>query len=90
MAEERNNESGRDTELGSQLLEIIRGLTLELRPGLSHIQIGIDTDLDRELGFDSLSRVELLLRIERGLEVRLSEQVFSTAETPRHLLQAVL
>jgi 1-acyl-sn-glycerol-3-phosphate acyltransferase len=76
--------------LASQLLEIIRALTLELQPGQSHIQIGIDTDLDQQLGFDSLSRVELLLRIERELEVRLPERVFSTAETPRDLLQAVL
>ncbi|MCH8930676.1 MAG: acyl-phosphate glycerol 3-phosphate acyltransferase, partial [Proteobacteria bacterium] len=90
MAGDRDNKSARGTELASQLIEIIRALTLELQPGRSHIQIGIDTDLDRELGFDSLSRVELLLRIERGLEVRLPEQVFSTAETPRDLLQAVL
>jgi 1-acyl-sn-glycerol-3-phosphate acyltransferase len=76
--------------LASQLIEIIRELTLELWPSRSHIQIGIDTDLDRQLGFDSLSRVELLLRIERALEVRLPERVFSTAETPRDLLQAVL
>ena len=90
MAGERDNKSGRGTELAGQLIEIVRALTLELHPGRPHIRIGIDTDLDRELGFDSLSRVELLLRIERGLEVRLPEQVFSTAETPRDLLQAVL
>jgi len=76
--------------LASQLLEIIRELTLELQPSRSHIQIGIDTDLDRQLGFDSLSRVELLLRIERALDVSLPERLFSTAETPRDLLHAVL
>lgn len=90
MAGERDIVSGRGAMRASQLLEIIRALTLELQPNRSHIQIGLDTDLDRQLGFDSLSRVELLLRIERGLEVRLSEQVFSTAETPRDLLRAVL
>ena len=90
MPGERNNKSGRGTELTSKLIEIIRALTHELQPARSHIRIGIDTDLNRELGFDSLSRVELLLRIERGLEVRLPEQLFSTAETPRDLLQAVL
>jgi 1-acyl-sn-glycerol-3-phosphate acyltransferase len=90
MSAEPDNKPGRATELASQLLEIIRALALEVRPGRSQIRIGIDTDLDRELGFDSLSRVELLLRIERRLGVRLSEQLISTAETPRDLLQAVL
>jgi len=90
MAGERGNRSGRSSMLASQLLEIIRALTLELQPSRSHIQISIDTDLDRQLGFDSLSRVELLLRIERDLEVHLPDRVFSTAETPRDLLQAVL
>jgi len=84
------DKSGRSAGLAAQLLEIIRALTLEMQPGRSHVQIGIDTDLVRELGFDSLTRVELLLRIERGLEVHLPEHVFSTAETPRDLLQAVL
>jgi len=90
MVRERSNRSRRSSMLASQLLEIIRALTLELQPSRSQIQIGMDTDLDRQLGFDSLSRVELLLRIERELEVRLPERVFSTAETPRDLLRAVL
>lgn len=90
MSVEPDNKPGRATGLASQLLEIIRALALEVRPGRSQIRIGIDTDLDRELGFDSLSRVELLLRIERRFGVRLSEQLIGTAETPRDLLQAVL
>ncbi len=90
MSAEPDNKPGRATELASQLLEIIRALTLELQPRRSQIQIGMDTDLDRELGFDSLSRVELLQRIERRLDVRLPELAFSTAETPRDLLKSVL
>ncbi len=78
------------TEISSRLLAIVHELSLELQPGRGELRITLDTDLDRELGFDSLSRVELLLRIERRLSVRLPEQIFSTAETPRDLLRAVL
>jgi 1-acyl-sn-glycerol-3-phosphate acyltransferase len=90
MAKERQAQTGDAARLASRLLEIIRTLNLELQPERLRVQIELDTDLDRELGFDSLSRVELLLRIERELDVRLPEQVFGTAETPRDLLQAAL
>ena len=79
-----------DTELATELLEIIRNLSIELAPGRSRLTITMRSNLDRELGFDSLSRVELLLRIERELDVRLPEQVFSTAETAGDLYQAVV
>ncbi|MCP3870494.1 MAG: AMP-binding protein [Gammaproteobacteria bacterium] len=49
----------------------------------------MDSALDRELGFDSLSRVELILRIERAFAVSLSEQLLAHAETPRDLYEAV-
>lgn len=50
----------------------------------------LDSSLDRDLGFDSLGRVELLARIERTFDVTLPEQVLATMETPRDLLRAVL
>lgn len=78
------------TELGTRMLEIIRELMLELQPERARQRIGLDADLDRDLGFDSLSRVELLLRIERRLDVRLPEQVFNDAETARDLLEAIV
>jgi 1-acyl-sn-glycerol-3-phosphate acyltransferase len=79
-----------EASLATRLLEIVRALALELAPERSRMRITLDTDLDRELGFDSLSRVELLLRLERGLNVRIPEQAFTAAETPRDLLRAVL
>ncbi|MDO8960437.1 MAG: AMP-binding protein, partial [Rhodocyclaceae bacterium] len=70
------------------LLDIIRALSLEMRPGATGIEaLGLDHALERDFGLDSLARVELLARIERDLGVKLAEAAFAEAETPRDLLQ---
>src|SRR5207245_8675220 len=43
----------------------------------------------RDLGFDSLERAELLLRLERAFNVRLPARTLMTTETPRDLVRAV-
>ncbi len=75
----------------STLLATIRSVAAELhsRPEES-VQVTLDSALERDLGFDSLGRVELIARIEHAFGVTLPEQVFAAAETPRDLLQAVL
>ncbi|HUW98444.1 MAG TPA: AMP-binding protein [Acidiferrobacter sp.] len=75
---------------GQALLDIIKQLMAELRPANGSTAVTLDSFLDRELGFDSLGRVELLFRIERMFGMSLPEQVIATAETPRDLLNAVL
>ncbi len=73
------------------LLNLIRQLVLELHPRRKRItRVKLDSLLDKDLGFDSLSRVELLLRIRRTYDVSLPDQILSRAETPRDLLQAIL
>lgn len=72
------------------LLQQVRQLALELHPQRGHsLRVMLDSALDRELGFDSLSRVELLLRLERTFGVSLPEQLMAGAETPRDLWRAV-
>ncbi len=72
----------------AQLLDLVRGLSRELRPGANGIdRLGMDHELERDFGLDSLARVELLARIERELGVRLAEAAFAEAETPRDLLR---
>ncbi|NOR51591.1 MAG: hypothetical protein GQ470_03130, partial [Gammaproteobacteria bacterium] len=51
-----------------QLLEIIAQLARELHPHRRPLPLSLDDSLDREYGFDSLSRVELLLRLERAFD----------------------
>lgn len=72
------------------VLEQVRRLALELHPRRGRsLHVTLDSALDRELGFDSLSRVELLLRLERAFGVSLPEQLLVGAETARDLWRAV-
>jgi acyl carrier protein len=49
----------------------------------------LDSSLERDLGLDSLARVELVLRVERAFDVSLPERALYTAETPRDLLRLI-
>jgi acyl carrier protein len=68
-----------------RLLQIVAGLAAELRPQAKPV-VTLDTRLEQDLGLDSLSRMELLLRIERAFGVSLPEQALVSAETPQDLL----
>ena len=51
--------------------------------------VTLDSSIERDLGLDSLARVELVLRIERAFDVTLPEHALYAAETPRDLLRLV-
>jgi 1-acyl-sn-glycerol-3-phosphate acyltransferase len=78
-------------DVADVLLETVRQLAAELhRRSSGEIPAMLDSSLERDLGFDSLGRVELLARIERAFGISLPEQLLINAETPRDLLRAVL
>ncbi|MDH4284817.1 MAG: AMP-binding protein, partial [Gallionellaceae bacterium] len=72
------------------IIDIVHALVTELHAGKRGISVTLDSTLVNDLGLDSLARVELLLRIGHVFGVSLSEQVLTSAETPRDLLRAVL
>jgi 1-acyl-sn-glycerol-3-phosphate acyltransferase len=76
--------------VAGQLLNIVGELADELHPrqGLG-LSASLDSILDKELGYDSLGRMELLVRLERAFDVILSENLLAAAETPRQLLEAL-
>jgi acyl carrier protein len=77
-------------QLEADLLAVVRQTFLDLhRQPDRVVRIAPDSSLDRDLGFDSLARVELLLRIERRFDVMLPENTLQSAETPRDLLLAL-
>lgn len=83
-------EIGPDPEPASELLDIVRTLFAELHRQTGHDRhITLDSSLDRDLGLDSLARVELMLRIQRAFGVDLLEDTLVRAETPRDLLEAL-
>jgi non-ribosomal peptide synthetase component F len=73
-----------------RLLHLVRDLADELHPGARFANgLGLDHSLERDYGLDSLSRAELLIRIERELGVALAEAALSQAETRRDLLRVM-
>ncbi len=73
-----------------RLLGVVSTMLGELRPGAPLRPPGLDDSIERDLGFDSLSRAELVLRIERDFAIRLPEGLAAKARTLRDLLDAVL
>ena len=72
------------------VLEIAQALARELQPQrASWRPFSLDSSLERDLGLDSLGRVELLARLEKAFGISLSEEVLSSAETLGDLLRAI-
>jgi 1-acyl-sn-glycerol-3-phosphate acyltransferase len=72
-----------------RVLEIVGALVGELRVSATPIRVLPQDSLERDLGLSSLERVELLLRLERDLGVRLPDATMAEAETPADLINAV-
>jgi 1-acyl-sn-glycerol-3-phosphate acyltransferase len=77
----------RDT--GAELLALIEAVAAELHPNSTLPPLGLDSDLAREAGLDSLGRIELMLRIQHRFGARLADEEAITAATPRELLKAI-
>lgn len=90
------HESGHDMEgrlteqdASAPLIEIASELAYELDPSRQPRRADLAASLDRDWGFDSLSRAELLLRIERQLEISLPERLLGEARSLGDILEAV-
>jgi acyl carrier protein len=72
------------------LLHVVRETLTDLnRDTAAAARVTLDSAFDRDLGLDSLARVELLLRVERAFGVVLPEDTLQRAERPRDLLTAL-
>jgi acyl carrier protein len=73
----------------SRVLGVVAAVAREARP---HVEayVALDSSLERDLGLDSLARVELVLRLEREFQASLPEQALASSETPRDLLRFLL
>ncbi len=75
-------------ETQTQLLALVDGLVSEFRQG-RHIVATLDTSLEKDLGLDSLARVELLARVEQRFGVSLPSGLIDSAQSPRDILNAL-
>ncbi|MCB1911022.1 MAG: AMP-binding protein [Rhodocyclaceae bacterium] len=73
---------------GHALLGLVDTVIRELQPG-AQLRAGLDSQFERDLGLDSLARVELLARVERSFGVRFPDDTLAKVETPRQLLAAL-
>ncbi|HHM04640.1 MAG TPA: acyl-phosphate glycerol 3-phosphate acyltransferase, partial [Gammaproteobacteria bacterium] len=71
------------------LLGVVSDLVAELRGG-ERLTVSLDSDLERELGLDSLARAELLSRVERVVQGRLPEDALGRVECPRDVLTLLM
>ncbi len=72
-----------------QLLAVVRAMVGEVHPHWKNLHFTPDTHLERDLGLDSMARLELRTRIETQFGVPMQEASAIAAATPNDLLRAL-
>ena len=74
----------------AEVLAELQAIATQLHPHLhGRLNVHLDSQLDRDLGLDSLSRMELMARLEQRYRIGVSERAMAEADTPRDLLLAL-
>jgi fatty-acyl-CoA synthase len=81
-------EPGREA-LARQVVRVVQGLVDEAGEGAPRRAVRLEDALDRDLGIGSLERVELLLRLEQALGVRLTDAAMVAVDRVADLVAAV-
>nr|NIR58713.1 AMP-binding protein [Gammaproteobacteria bacterium] len=89
MSDQHASSGARTEDTAAALCHTVEEVVAELHPGRGRPAVTLDSRLDRDLGLDSLGRVELAARVERRFGVTLAERAFTDAGTPRDLLRAL-
>lgn len=91
MAKHKPAPGGAETEeMSGRLLAVVDRLAREVDPrARARHCLSLESRFDRDLGLDSLSRAELLMRVEQAFDVELPEAAIQ-AESPAELLQQLL
>lgn len=72
-----------------KLLSLLRDFIAEFKPERALQALHLNAALERDLGIDSLGRVELFLRIEKAFTVVFPESLLATADTVKDIAQAL-
>ena len=77
-------------QTAENLLLVIQELVAEVHPQRPSTEvISLDSRFEKDLGLNSLTRIELIARVERVFELALPERSFAEVETARDLLRAI-
>ena len=73
-----------------ELLELIYDLVKEIHPHFKKSSVTLEDHFETDLGLDSLSRVELISRVEASFKSTFTQKLLYEAQTPKDLLEALL
>jgi len=73
-----------------RVLKLIREFLSELGSERALRSVRLQASIERDLGIGSVERLELLLRLEKGFRVRLTDRAITEAQTPLDLVNALL
>jgi len=79
----------RENDTVIELLQVLNALVTEVQPHRPAKKITLDTSFEKDLGLDSLTRIELISRVEKKFKLALPEQNIAEAESARDLLRAI-
>jgi len=77
-------------EIEAQVIGVVKGMLGELSASRAQSGMSLDSLIDRDLGLDSLARVELMTRLEREFSIQLPDSVIAEAATLADLVKAVV
>ncbi len=83
------SQSPPSADAAAKVLSLVDTLLAETHPSYpAHARL--DSSLERDLGFDSLSRAELLMRAGAAFGVQLADEALSEVETPADLVRVLI
>lgn len=72
-----------------KLLSLVREFISEFKSERALGHLNLTASIDRDLGVDSLGRVELFLRIEKAFSIQFPDRLMAEAETIQDILTAI-
>ena len=86
---ENQTQHNLETNVEDKLISLIKNFLLKLERNRTALNVNLDASLDKDLGIDSIAKVELFHEIEDEFNIHLSNELLGSALTVKDLLTAV-
>ncbi len=77
-------------QIKEKLLELLFTLIKEIHPHFHKNKIHMEDDFEKDLGLDSLSRVELISRVQETFHITLTQKALYEVQRPKELIELIL